>query len=818
MDHTQLGEASLTPAVNPLWVPPSRPFYVYIRGENLASTRPVDLVDVQNPFRSEAERFNPWASHLGEQDIRLFAMQLNDKDAITGTLLTFERRKCPQYSALSYVCGQGTCDQEVYVNGGRLRVKPNLMAALKQFKSCMTYVLQDDGNPSKPLEDRICWVWVDAMSINQADATEKAEQIGGMHHIYREASKVDVCLGYFGSDLGCVALILRWVEGVRHPAESGRRRWTQFELVEQLRNFGVSPSNLRAIFDNMQIDLESHLERESLKKSIGFKNCNRAPTRFSKDEVLGFEESSVAPRSMQRNPTFFEKMFDILEHEWFSRLWTYQEYHLAVMCEGGATLEYLLGDHAIYWDTLTNLWLAMISPVDPLGTYLCISKKRIERNFDRVAVEYPGAGTGLQNQKGGASLWTLLEISCQRKAAVVGDHVFAIVGLMGPEMRSHILIDYSRSDASIFTNAFELAINHEGGDLRLPLCWDRLALIPSITPELPSWCPDLVNESNVDVNIAQSWEKLSDRTQKIYKRFANVRVSPSEKCLHLSVMKADAVAQVVGMPCPSISPDLDASRSRLDWAIVFAGLLGTWFLRMHSTFSSTDGQEDTPIFEPGSDALLWQYLSLSHVFSPEMVMDHCFPGCSNVIHECVFRRLLTDPGWCFKKLLSYIRLVRCLRGNVFHPQHQWLGTHQDEGCSICNPSVGPKLLAVADRCGVHIDRISINLGSSECRPLQPSGEERLLTALLYMGGLLEDKLHGMYIFKTAAGRYGHSPRCPSVGDHVCVVPGGELLHIISAENSRYVGAASVVGLMGDNILEQDLFPDPEGRFEEVVLH
>jgi hypothetical protein len=306
-------------------------------------------------------------------------MQLNDKDAITGTLLTFERRKCPQYSALSYVCGQGTCDQEVYVNGGRLRVKPNLMAALKQFKSCMTYVLQDDGNPSKPLEDRICWVWVDAMSINQADATEKAEQIGGMHHIYREASKVDICLGYFGSDLGCVALILRWVEGVRHPAESGRRRWTQFELVEQLRNFGVSPSNLRAIFDNMQIDLESHLERESLKKSIGFKNCNRAPTRFSKDEVLGFEESSVAPRSMQRNPTFFEKMFDILEHEWFSRLWTYQEYHLAVMCEGGATLEYLLGDHAIYWDTLTNLWLAMISPVDPLGTYLCISKKRIER-------------------------------------------------------------------------------------------------------------------------------------------------------------------------------------------------------------------------------------------------------------------------------------------------------------------------------------------------------------------------------------------------------------------------------------------------------
>jgi hypothetical protein len=134
---------------------------------------------------------------------------------------------------------------------------------------------------------------------------------------------------------------------------------------------------------------------------------------------------------------------------------------------------------------------------------------------------------------------------------------------------------------------------------------------------------------------------------------------------------------------------------------------------------------------------------------------------------------------------------------------------------MCNLLRGPKTLAVAYRCGVHLDRLSINMGIFR---LQPSGEERLLTALLNIVGAFGYQLHGTYIFKTAAGRYGHASRCPSVGDHVCVVPGGNLLHIISADKSRYVGAASVGGLMGDDILEQDLFPDPEDRFEEVVLY
>jgi hypothetical protein len=95
----------------------------------------------------DSSNSNPWASRLSRQDIRLFAMELDDKHEITGTLLAFDRSQCPRYTALSYVCGQGNYDQEIYVNGGRFCVKPNLLAALKQLKSCMICRLRDEATP-----------------------------------------------------------------------------------------------------------------------------------------------------------------------------------------------------------------------------------------------------------------------------------------------------------------------------------------------------------------------------------------------------------------------------------------------------------------------------------------------------------------------------------------------------------------------------------------------------------------------------------------------------------------------------------------------
>jgi hypothetical protein len=573
MEHPQIGEASLPTTVKPLWVPPIMPYCALLLNYSLSIIRLVDGAEtletvyewgsalgewveyntmtveqarllasyrwgylktwmLHNPFESEAEGLNPWASRLSGEQIRLFAMELDDKDAITGTLLAFDRGKGPQYTALSYVCGQGNCDREIYVNGGRFCVKPNLLASLKQLKSYMICRLRDEATSPR---DMLCWVWVDAMSINQEDATEKAEQIGKMHHVYQEAPRVAVCLGYFGSDFGCVARFLRWAKGVRHPEGSPGRGWTQFELVEQLREFDVSPGNLRQSLDCMRIDLEN----------LGHSGTEEVGYRISKEQVLGFEESSVIASPIPEKHVLFEKLFDIMEHEWFSRLWTYQEYCLAF---DHSRLEFLLEDLAIPWNTFMDVLMLVINPVRPIKWK---STSMLLRSFKILRQHVPEPPVHHHSSGGVASLWTLLETSCQRRVTVAGDHVFAVIGLMEPEIRSHIIIDYSRSDASIFSNAFEFAINHEGDGLGLARCWESLALIPSITPGLPSWCPDLNNEYQLGLG-RNPWVTFSERIPAIYDKFANMRVSPSEKSLHLRVMKADVVAQVVGVPCPSI--------------------------------------------------------------------------------------------------------------------------------------------------------------------------------------------------------------------------------------------------------------------------
>lgn len=279
-------------------------------------------------------------------------------------------------------------------------------------------------------------------------------------------------------------------------------------------------------------------------------------------------------------------------------------------------------------------------------------------------------------------------------------------------------------------------------------------------------------------------------------------------------MKADVIAQVVEKACPSIGPWPEEGKySRSVWRTKFAYGLGNWFLQLGS-LGSTDGQEDMPIFEQGLDALLWQRLG-GHLRN--IYMEHCLPECTKSDHDCLYRKCLTDPSWCFRKTLAYSRLVTSLHGDISHYMHQRLGAHYYEKCSTCNLSRAQQILADAHERGVYLDRLPINSDNSGCRSLQPFEEANILTALLNIVGALGYQLHDVYIFGTATGRYGYSPRRPSVGDHVCVVPGGKLLHIISADKSRYIGAASVGGLMGDEILEQELFPDPAGRFEEVVL-
>jgi hypothetical protein len=95
------------------------------------------------------------------------------------------------YEALSYtwgepkgwsrfpVRGDSAATFPIQINGSCLEIKYNLETALQR--------LRDERRPRK--------LWCDAICIDQANSTERNEQVKSMPKIYRQASKVLIWLG-----------------------------------------------------------------------------------------------------------------------------------------------------------------------------------------------------------------------------------------------------------------------------------------------------------------------------------------------------------------------------------------------------------------------------------------------------------------------------------------------------------------------------------------------------------------------------------------------------------------------------------------------
>jgi hypothetical protein len=87
------------------------------------------------------------------------------------------------YEALSYVWGEPVRDQSIFVRVHNksvgLQVTRNLESALKQLRHST--------------EDRL--LWIDALSINQMDNTERSRQVAKMHQIFQGARNVCIWLG-----------------------------------------------------------------------------------------------------------------------------------------------------------------------------------------------------------------------------------------------------------------------------------------------------------------------------------------------------------------------------------------------------------------------------------------------------------------------------------------------------------------------------------------------------------------------------------------------------------------------------------------------
>ncbi|KAK5203123.1 hypothetical protein LTR96_011045 [Exophiala xenobiotica] len=95
------------------------------------------------------------------------------------SLVHFEFGEKPQYQALSYTWGDESVKKTIFVDGKELEVGINLWEALRFL--------------SPP--DVACYLWADAICINQNDLAERTRQLRIMPHIYARAQTVLVWLG-----------------------------------------------------------------------------------------------------------------------------------------------------------------------------------------------------------------------------------------------------------------------------------------------------------------------------------------------------------------------------------------------------------------------------------------------------------------------------------------------------------------------------------------------------------------------------------------------------------------------------------------------
>ncbi|KAK4444257.1 heterokaryon incompatibility protein-domain-containing protein [Podospora aff. communis PSN243] len=109
-------------------------------------------------------------SEPGDAELRVYLDSISLADA-----------KSHGYYALSYVWGDATDTEAIQVNGHEFHATRNLVLALSQMAATQRHATDA--------------LWVDAICINQVDASERSSQVGIMDQIYQNAREVLCWLG-----------------------------------------------------------------------------------------------------------------------------------------------------------------------------------------------------------------------------------------------------------------------------------------------------------------------------------------------------------------------------------------------------------------------------------------------------------------------------------------------------------------------------------------------------------------------------------------------------------------------------------------------
>ena len=310
-----------------------------------------------------------------------------------------------------------------------------------------------------PKADRV--LWIDALCIDQTSISEQNVQVQYMISIYTLSRRTVVWLGEAEGPDDPIEYFFDFVKGVKknQSKHSGYEHW----------GLHTKPGIYQSV---------------KTKSSPWWKLSNT------------FSRSGSSGDPLER---FRCSLRAFVTHEYWTRIWTSQEYILpanVVLVRSAATLEPANDALSILAERSSHIlepccWLDFPSE-DPE------TERLIERLNQMSAIKDDSLIVGSKGEAStpkGLDILTAHRIGRDRKAKKFVDHVYGLLGLIDEDIRRAITRDYALPVSTVFQNATEVATVYSGN-----LAMVELAALHvdygSWSRDLPSWVIDWASIEN----------------------------------------------------------------------------------------------------------------------------------------------------------------------------------------------------------------------------------------------------------------------------------------------------------------------------------
>jgi hypothetical protein len=349
----------------------------------------------------------------------------------------------PSYKALSYAWGSPKTTRSILMNGYQHSVTVNLESALRRLRR----------------SDSVLTLWIDALCINQADDSERTEQVKLMHRIFASTEEVIVYLGE-----------------VAHHGSMALKEPTSISTA----TFSCDSSDE----DKLEV-FRSRCVAETTSKSKArmdyafeiFCFLRLLAEESAVNHLPAFDSNSRQFIDTKYQRRLFEGLRQLLLCRWWNRIWVIQE----VVVPKNVTIVY--GSAVAPWDMFVRSarWNSRNhSSSNPLS--FPHEYSIILAYFSRIILDI-NRMRDLWRDGQQTALLQLLRRFSNRKASDDRDKVYALLSL-APNQTS-IVPDYSLSVSAVFqTTVLDIikrtkSLTALTGDL-----------VRKDRQDLPSWVPD----------------------------------------------------------------------------------------------------------------------------------------------------------------------------------------------------------------------------------------------------------------------------------------------------------------------------------------